>query len=95
MKTTPTLEDLNKLTASQNCLIMLRVLFTSDLSFHHCLFKSATLRNIEEESSMILAMDMEHREVDSGLSPEEITEFNEYCTQLREHADNFRDDPQS
>lgn len=89
----PTLEELNKLTASQNCLIMLRVLFTSDLSFHHCLYKSATLRNIEEESSMILAMDIEHREADSGLSPEEITEYNEYCTQLRRFADEHQNDP--
>ena len=87
MVTKPTLQELNELTASQNCLVMLRVLLTSDLSFHYMLYKTSTLRNIEEEASNILALDIEHREADSGLSPQEITEYNDYCTQLRKYAD--------
>lgn len=83
---TTTIDDLNQLTTSQVCLIMLRCLNTSDLTFHYMLYKPETLLNIQDECSHLLAMDIQDHESDSGLSPEEISEFNDHLQTLYEYA---------
>lgn len=75
-----TLAYLNELSASQNFLIMLRTMNTSDLGFTYMLFKQETLEDIVEVCQSIL--DIEDTFGFEPLTKEQRTEIVEYMHAL-------------
>lgn len=71
MSPLPTLAVLNTLTCSQNCLLMLRVLGTSDLSFMCGLFSREAMEEVARVSLSLL----DGEGSDCALSEAELTEF--------------------
>ena len=74
-----TLKELNGMTCSQNCLQLLRVLNTSDLTFMYDLLKGDTLRDITKMCEDLLDAD----EDDAQLTEDERVEFRGYCLTLK------------
>jgi hypothetical protein len=69
--TLPSVSDLNALSCSQNALLLLRVLGTSDLSWMCDLFSDASRLDVVRVCSDLLALDGP----DAGLSDAEREEF--------------------
>lgn len=82
--TLPTLSDLNKLSAVENNLLILRALNTSDLVFAHMLLKHDTLTDITTNCT-----DMLKHEPDV-LTPEQLTEYNSLIKDINDYVDATR-----
>lgn len=74
----PTRNQLMELTAVENHALMLRVLMTSDLSWHYMLFKKETLRDI-------INVGMDLMEIEGEDALEVYYEIREYHQVLRDY----------
>ncbi len=80
-----TLKELNELSSADNCLMLLRVLNTSDLSWMYSLFQPSTLLDIKNVCLDLMKLDQEY--VASTWTAEEITEWNGYIEALSNDID--------
>lgn len=78
MITLPTVAQLNQLTTSQNALLMLRVLSTSDLSWMSDCFKPESMKDVASVCKDFLEADGDS----SGLTDEEVAEFNQLLSHI-------------
>ncbi len=82
-----TVDQLNELSSADNCLLFLRVLNTSDLTFMYMLFKGTTIVDIIEVCADLLKLDDEY--VKTAWPAIQIAEYNTYLDTLREYVENY------
>ena len=84
MSNLPTLSQLNTLTPSQNNLVLLRTLFTSDMAFSYMLLNHSTITDIVNNVEGMLCI--EANADCHGLTNEEHSEFSQYCKDLKNYV---------
>lgn len=82
---TSTLPQLNNLSAEQNMLIMLRILCTSDLTFHYMMYEKSTLTDLLITADGI--HQMTSNDGSTFLTAEEDTEYLVLVNQIQEYID--------
>ena len=85
--------ELNKLSVSQNQLLLLRVLGTSDMTFMYMLYDVPTIHNITHQAIGLLKMELQ--EECHELSMDELGEYTSLVSDLIEyicHYDGKRGD---